>query len=83
MKTQQNKKNFTYPERFDGNGDVVPLPDGLVHVAILPTAQLMLHNNVRPESTEGQIMKIRGGGQVLKMRGGRTGLENERGEGRS
>ena len=39
---------MTYPERLDSDGDVVPLPDGLVHVAILAPAQLVLHHDVRP-----------------------------------
>ena len=39
---------MTYPECLDGDGDVVPLPDGLVHVAILAPAQLVLHHDVRP-----------------------------------
>jgi hypothetical protein len=42
----------SYPESFDGNGGVVPLPDGLVDVAILTTTQLMLHHNVRPASAK-------------------------------
>ena len=39
---------MTYPERLDGDGDVVPLPNGLVHVAVLAPAQLVLHHDVRP-----------------------------------
>ena len=40
---------MTYPECLDSDGDVVPLPDGLVHVPVLAAAQLVLHHNVRPE----------------------------------
>ena len=39
---------MTYPECLDGDGDVVPLPDRLVHISVLAAAQLVLHHDVRP-----------------------------------
>ena len=33
-------------ERLDGHGEVVLLPDALVHLAVLPATQLVLHGDV-------------------------------------
>ena len=41
-------KCATHPECFDSDGDVVSLPDGLVDVSVLASAEFVLHHNVCP-----------------------------------
>ena len=45
---------ISYPESLDCDGQVVSLPDGLVHITILTSSQLVLHHDISPANINHQ-----------------------------